>query len=129
MKHIDKSLIILIIILCTPYIFSIIGINISIPCIIYKITNLYCPGCGLTRMIKSLLNGEVYQAFRFNPLAFLLLILGIIMLIFDKLYLKYSKHDVKIPTCIYKILIALVLLYGILRNIPFFSFLKPTIVK
>ena len=29
--------------------------NISIPCIFHKITNLYCPGCGFTRAIFSLM--------------------------------------------------------------------------
>jgi hypothetical protein len=38
------------------------------PCFFYKLTDLYCPGCGATRACDSLLEGKVTQAFGFNPL-------------------------------------------------------------
>ena len=54
---------------------------ISIPCPFHFITGLYCPGCGITRMIKSILKLDFYQAFRYNQLLFILLPFFIIIII------------------------------------------------
>jgi hypothetical protein len=34
------------------------------PCIFYSLTNLYCPGCGGTRSVLSLLHGHPVASFR-----------------------------------------------------------------
>src|SRR5690625_7939498 len=47
--------------------------NIHIPCIFNKITGLDCPGCGMTRAALSLLDGNIYQAFRWNMLIFMII--------------------------------------------------------
>jgi hypothetical protein len=39
----------------------------------YLFTGLHCPGCGLTRALHSLLNGEFRQAMAWNALGLLLL--------------------------------------------------------
>ena len=44
------------------YIVNII-FNIKIPCVFNKITGLYCPGCGISRMFISLFSGEIKTAF------------------------------------------------------------------
>ena len=36
-------------------------------------TGLACPGCGATRMMHRLMIGDLARAFRYNPLAFVLL--------------------------------------------------------
>ena len=99
--------------------------NFSIPCPIYYITHFYCPGCGITRMFFAILHLEFYQAFRYNPLVFILLVISIIYLIV-KLILKRFNINLKIPKFVWYILLAIVIIYGILRNIPLFSFLSPT---
>ena len=88
-----KIIIILIIFLLCGSIYYI-GTNFYIPCIFKKITGFYCPGCGITRMFRSLLELNIYQAFRYNPLVFILLILGLIYLIYY-LYIKISKKELK----------------------------------
>lgn len=35
----------------------------------------------------------------------------------------------KIPTKLWVMIIAILIIYGILRNIPFFDFLAPTLIK
>ena len=45
--------------------------NIGIPCLFNKITNLYCPGCGITRAIFALLNLDINLAVRNNILIIL----------------------------------------------------------
>lgn len=38
------------------------------PCLFYAVTGLYCPGCGGTRAVRYLLQGELLLSFRFHPL-------------------------------------------------------------
>jgi hypothetical protein len=40
-------------------------------CPFYKLTGLYCPGCGSLRAVHSLTHGNFLTAFGFNPLLFL----------------------------------------------------------
>ena len=94
-------------------------------CIYKKLFNIYCAGCGTTRMIKCILNLEFKEAFMYNPFVFILLILFLIYLIyFIVLYIKTGKK----AFLNYKILIVLaitLLIYMLLRNIPQFYFLQP----
>lgn len=91
-------------------------------CIFYELTNLYCPGCGITRMFLAIFNLEFYQAFRYNPLVFCYLILGIIYLIICII----KKKIIKIPRNILILLVVITLLFWLLRNISYFSWLAPT---
>ncbi len=101
-------------------------IGIGIPCVFHELTGLYCPGCGITRLLFSLLELNFYQAFRSNPLVFILLMLSILYLIL-KLILKRFNINLTIPNYIYYFLLIIVIIFGILRNIPGFEFLKPII--
>lgn len=38
-------------------------------CQLHQLTGLHCMGCGMTRSTHSLLNGQVAQAFAYNPFA------------------------------------------------------------
>ena len=75
-------------------------------------------------MFFALLKLDFYQAFRYNPLIFILFCLAIIYNLIKIVF----KKDIKIPRTIYYVLIGVLILYGILRNIPIFSFLEPTII-
>lgn len=97
----------------------------AIFCPFHKFTGLYCPGCGVTRMLFSLIKLDFYQAFRYNPLVFILLIIGIIYLLI-KFILKKFNIIIKVPNYVWYILIIIVIIYGILRNIPYFNYLIPT---
>ncbi len=100
-------------------------------CPIKKITGLYCPGCGMTRMLLSILRGNFYQAFRYNPLIFILLPFLIIYYLYNlccSVKQKKSKLT-RLEPGIWYVLITIFLIYGVLRNIPFFDFLKPTLLK
>ena len=94
----------------------------KIPCLFYKLTGLYCPSCGVARMLRSLVDFEVYQAFRYNPLVFILLI------VFFLYTLKciINKKIIKIDNKYLIMLVIIILLFWILRNIPLFDFLAPT---
>lgn len=98
--------------------------NFVFDCPIKTFTGFYCPGCGITRMFKSIFEGKFYQAFRYNPLVFLLFIFVFIYLILDVFFHEDIKKILNKNLLIYILLIILV--YGIIRNIPYFSFLQPT---
>lgn len=96
-------------------------------CQIYRLTGLSCPTCGVTRMLTELVtNFDLYQAFRYNPLMFVLLpymlVIGIIQTISYLKHGKFTKHYDKILSSIVIIVIA----FGILRNIPMLYWLLPT---
>lgn len=97
----------------------------AIFCPIHKFTGFYCPGCGITRLLFSLIKLDFYQAFRYNPLVFILIIIGILYQLI-KLILKKFNIYITIPNYIWYILLILVIIYGILRNVPEFSWLAPT---
>ena len=120
-----KSSKVKLIILLVSFLIIFYFIGPGIPCLFHEITNLYCPGCGITRMLLSLFKLDFYQAFRYNPLVFILLILSIIYFIL-KLILKRFNINIKMPEYIWYILLVIIIVYGILRNIPLFSFLSPT---
>jgi len=90
----------------------------------FELTGWYCPGCGITRALLSLIELQFYQAFRYNMLAVILLPFGIVYFI----YLFILKRNKKIPNIILYFILIIVILFGILRNIPIFSYLAPTVV-
>lgn len=66
------------------YIFKeqVLGIATSLGiCVFYTVTGIYCPGCGNTRCVRAMLNGDFLLAVRNNAslpfIAFLLLCLYI----------------------------------------------------
>lgn len=42
--------------------------HLTIPCIFYLVTGLYCPGCGGTRAVEALLHGELLLSVWYHPL-------------------------------------------------------------
>lgn len=98
---------------------------INFECFYLKYLHIYCAGCGGTRMVKALLNLRFYEAFRFNPLLFILLIVEIIFYIYST-FIYIKKGKIIFPKFRTMTFIAFLLLtYMVLRNIPYFSFLRP----
>ena len=99
---------------------------INYKCIYRELFNIYCARCGFKRMIESMINLKFYQAFRYNPLFFILFIIFIPYVVYQVyLYIKYG--NIKKPSL--KLLIILVIIlfiYMFLRNIPLFNYLIPT---
>ena len=107
------------------YAFVAIHFHAYIPCLFHKVTGLYCPGCGITRMIVSMFKGEFYQAFRYNMVMFVLFPFFIFFIV-DYLFSVIRKKDAlfrKIPSIILYILIGILILFAVLRNI--FPWLGP----
>lgn len=96
------------------------ALNIHIPCPFYHVTGLYCPGCGMTRASLSLLDGDLVQAFRYNNLVFILLPLFVIYY----LLVKHNRRGIGDKLLLF--MLFLTIIFGVLRNVPLFSFLSPT---
>ena len=95
-------------------------------CPIHYLFHIYCPGCGITRMIISIFKLNFYQAFRYNPYVFTLLVLFILYGIYALIRYIITK---KRPHISIKLLVGIaisLIVYMILRNIPLFDFLAPT---
>jgi hypothetical protein len=92
--------------------------DFRIPCLFHELTGLKCPGCGITRMILSLVRLDFASAFRYNPLLFITgpVILGYIVFYEITYILKGCRPSKKWDAMIYVVLI-LVVAYGILRNV------------
>ena len=98
-----------------------------IPCPLHVLTGLYCPGCGVTRMCLSLLRFDFAGAARAN-LAVLVLSPVILVLLLWYLvnYIKFGKRELsRAQAIIVWTLVVLLLLFGIVRNLPYFTFLRP----
>lgn len=100
------------------------------PCLFYRFTGLYCPGCGTGRAAMAILDGNLLLAFRNQPLMMLIapfvlyyLIKVYIAYVFDKDVLPFFKIDTKLAIG----LLVVILLYWVLRNIPVkpFTYLAP----
>lgn len=101
--------------------------GIAIPCIFKEKYGFYCSGCGISRMFLNLFRFDFYGAFRSNILIFVLspvLSLYTAYKIFE--YIKYGNLKLSKKENIFVwFLIALLVVFGILRNIPMFSYLAP----
>lgn len=53
------------------YYLLLVNFNIGIPCLFNVITNLKCPGCGITHLILNLSNFKFKQAFLCNQFIFI----------------------------------------------------------
>jgi hypothetical protein len=51
------------------------------PCPLRTVTGIPCPFCGMTRGVTALLHGHVSAAFTYNPGAFLIFAMAIVLLI------------------------------------------------
>ena len=108
--------------------FTAEGEGAGIPCMFHQLTGFYCSGCGSSRALRSALHLDFYQALRYN--AVFTLALPFFAVYFGSLaasYIRFGKDRIsgKISMKIIYIFVAVALVYGILRNIPAFSFLAP----
>ena len=94
-------------------------------CIFHQLTGLHCPGCGMTRATSALLEWDVIPAIRCNPLGVILLPIALFGVGLEAIgWVRGTTPPWKIPLGRHgaKILAALVILFFILRNFPWYPF-------
>lgn len=103
--------------------------KINYQCPWRKKLHIYCAGCGGTRMLHSILKLDFYQAFRYNPLLFILFICLFIYLIYIIICFLLKKKYYKLTQKHLIILSIITIIFMLIRNIEIFSYLKPTTIS
>ena len=102
--------------------------TLVLPCYFHDLTGLYCPGCGSGHAVAATLRCEFGEAFRWNPMVYLLGIPSMAILIYEYVRIVFCIRHLKpviLPGWLMHSMVALLIAFWILRNIPFFSFLAP----
>ncbi len=111
--------------------FTAEGEGAGIPCPIYAITGFYCSGCGGSRALRSILHLDLYQALRYNSVLTVLtpFLAGYFFAVAVS-YIRFGKDKIsaKVPKSVVWSVVTIAVVYGVLRNIPVFSFLEPTML-
>jgi hypothetical protein len=94
------------------------------PCPLRYLTGWYCPGCGSLRAIHQLLQGNLSAAWALNPLTVVLLpflAYGMASYAFFQIRGQHLPR-VFLPAVSIRALCAVIILFGIARNIPVHPF-------
>ena len=91
--------------------------GIGVPCPFYLLTGMKCPGCGVTRMVVSLLHFDLVSAFRYN--AVLLCLLPFILYLLFSHAVRYLRGGTKpiFDRIVGIACIAILAAWGVVRNI------------
>ncbi len=118
-KFIIAIISLLIPIICLLYIYLSKKEIIEIPCIINRLTGLYCPGCGNTRAATALFHLDIKKAFQCNPLfALEFFYIGWLYIIACINYIKTGRFSYRSPCTIFDIFVLIVIvIWGVIRNI------------
>jgi hypothetical protein len=102
------------------------GSGIFPPCPVRYLTGWYCPGCGSLRAIHEILHGQLWVAWAMNPLTVLLLPFLAYGLASHLLFEIRGRGlpQPYLPAVWIRALCAAILLFGIVRNLPFHPFTR-----
>jgi hypothetical protein len=99
-------------------------------CPTYLLTGIYCPGCGTTRMLHSLLHLRLFDALDYNVL--MVFLLPVVLYAGLAAYLVFVFGRPLLPTLrlahwISVLILVAVIVFTALRNLPFppFIYLAP----
>lgn len=91
--------------------------GIYIPCFYLSMTGALCPGCGITKMFISMIEGEFVKAFFYNPVAYILFFVwNLIALLCFWGKVKIIRNSRFLYTML-GITMALLVCFGIVRNL------------
>ena len=98
--------------------------NFYPPCPFHRLTGLHCPGCGSLRAVHQLLHGHWAAAFSLNPV--MVSLLPVLLYVFLSKILEAVRGRglprFFVPAPFIWILLGVIVLFWIMRNIPFYPF-------
>ncbi len=106
------------------HLFNLYAPFMNISCASKTMLGIYCPACGNTRAVLSLLRGDVLSSLHYNATIIILLLIGLIFYVelvarvFNKKLIIFPRRPLFV--CI---MLAVMLIYYVLRN--FVPFLMP----
>jgi uncharacterized protein DUF2752 len=94
------------------------------PCPVRYLTGWYCPGCGSLRALHQLLHGNLRAAWALNPLTVVLLPFLAYGMASYALFVIRGRYLPRLflPAIWIRALCAVIILFGIARNIPIAPF-------
>ena len=100
------------------YILIVKRLGFGIPCLFHRVTGFKCPGCGVTTLCTDLLRFDIGGAYNANPFVFVTLPFIAVELIFAQIRLLNGKKNPKSNEVLLTIYVVLLIIWGIVRNIP-----------
>jgi len=94
------------------------------PCPVHYLTGWYCPGCGSLRALHQILHGNLQAAWAMNPLTLILLpflTYGLASRALAEIR-GQGLPRIFLPAVCIRALCAAIILFGIVRNLPFYPF-------
>jgi hypothetical protein len=89
------------------------------PCIFYRLTGFFCPGCGSRRAVSSVFEGNLLQAAGYNLLLMAVVAERLIYFILA----GFSGGKLQWPTAwYYRMFFISAICFGIMRNLPLVPF-------
>ena len=100
------------------YLIFVLCTGVRIPCLFYELTELQCPGCGITRMFVSLAKFDISSAFSYNPAVFITGPFIVAYLMCSEIkYVYYGNRSLGRWEMFLWIELFLLIFFGIFRNI------------
>lgn len=100
------------------YFFVVTLTPLKIPCFFHELTGYMCPGCGVTRMIISMVKLDFYSAFGYNKALFVTMpiILYLVFSVERKYVITGKRYLEKWERYLAYGEIAVLVIFGIVRN-------------
>ena len=91
----------------------------GIPCPFHLVTGLNCPGCGVSRMLLSLLRLDFAAAFRYNAVLFCMLpLLALLLGFWLYRYIRFgARRSTKAAEVTELALVGVLVVWGVVRNV------------
>ena len=97
--------------------------HIGLVCPLNNMFGIDCPGCGGTRMLVAILHGQFTKAMNYNAFLFVTAIPALMCYLVESIYWINTGRIYKETTILKWVWLISFFIFGVLRNLPQFSFL------
>lgn len=114
-----QILLIFVVIFFAGFLYYIIGrlTDLYLPCLFFKTTGMYCPGCGVTRMFNAIIRGDILLALHQNSAVFFILIIWIIYAVLRFINKPRCLRNENVPFILLFVCVGFMIIFGFARNL------------